>query len=48
MIEVVVLALFFGLLVVGSLVANAFGRLPDADELEKQDHTRFARYERSL
>jgi hypothetical protein len=38
---------FMGGVIVGSLVANALGVLPDAQELEQQDHARFAKIERS-
>jgi hypothetical protein len=48
MIQIVCLAAFFGTLLIGSLIANALGRLPNAEELQQQDRERFARYERAL
>jgi hypothetical protein len=48
MIEIIVFALFFGAIVVGSLVAWAFGKLPDAEQLEVEDRRRWERYERDL
>jgi hypothetical protein len=48
MIQIICLAAFFGTLVIGSLVANGLGRLPNAAELQQQDRERFARYERAL
>jgi hypothetical protein len=38
---------FMGAIVVGSLVANAAGVLPDAEELARQDTARFRKIERS-
>ena len=38
---------FMGAIIVGSLIANALGVLPSADELEEQDKARFAKIERS-
>ena len=34
-------------LIVGSLIANGLGALPDAVELERQDAARFEKIERS-
>jgi hypothetical protein len=48
MIEIVVLVAFFASLVIGALVANALGRLPDAAGLQEEDRVRFARFERSF
>ena len=36
---------FMGSLIIGSLIANAVGALPDAAELERQDQTRFTKIE---
>jgi hypothetical protein len=46
MIEIVIFGVFFGLLVIGSLVASAAGRLPDAVELEAQDQARWLKLRR--
>ena len=46
MIEVVILIVFFGGLVIGSLVANARGRLPSAEGLQEEDRARLQRIER--
>jgi hypothetical protein len=48
MVEIICLVAFFGTLVIGSLIADALGRLPNAEELQEQDRARFARYERAL
>jgi len=48
MIEIIVLAAFFGLLVIGSIVANALGRLPNAEQLEAEDRARMTREERAF
>jgi hypothetical protein len=48
MIQIVCLVSFFATLVIGSLIADALGRLPNAEELQEQDRARFARYERAL
>jgi hypothetical protein len=47
-IQIICLVSFFATLVIGSLIADAFGRLPNAEELQEQDRERFARYERAL
>jgi hypothetical protein len=47
-IQIVLLAVFFGLLVVGALVADALGRLPTAEELAVEDRERMQRYERAF
>jgi hypothetical protein len=44
---IVFFALFFGLLIVGSLVANATGHLPNADQLEAEDRRRWQKIEDS-
>jgi hypothetical protein len=46
-IEIVIFIVFIMGLVVGSLVANALGRLPSAEELEEQDRLRLRKLERS-
>jgi len=48
MMPIVVFALFFGVLVIGSLTANALGVLPSADELQEEDRIRAKRFRRSL
>jgi hypothetical protein len=48
MIQIILLVVFFAGIVIGSLVANALGRLPNAEELQDQDRKRFARYEQAL
>jgi hypothetical protein len=37
MIQIICLVAFFATLVIGSLVANTLGRLPNAEELQEQD-----------
>ena len=44
----VIFSVFFGSLVVGALVANALGRLPNAEQLQAEDRQRFARFRRDL
>jgi len=48
MMPIVVFAVFFAALVIGSLVANARGTLPTADELEARDRARTEHYRQSL
>ena len=48
MIQIICLVTFFGTLVIGSLIANARGRLPNAEELQAQDRERLARYNRAF
>ena len=48
MIEIFILALFFGGIVAGSIIAVGRRRLPTAKQLETEDRIRFARYKRSL
>jgi hypothetical protein len=38
---------FIGGVVIGSLIANAAGVLPNSEELEEQDRARFAKIEAS-
>ena len=47
MIQIIGLGAFFATLVIGSLIANARGRLPNAEELQEQDRKRFARFRAS-
>jgi hypothetical protein len=46
MIQIVILSVFFGGLVVGAIIANARGALPDAEQLPAQDQARWARIAR--
>ena len=46
MAEVIVITVFFASIVIGGLVANALGRLPDAEALEAEDRARNARFQR--
>jgi hypothetical protein len=46
MIEIALLIAFFTSIVVGGLIADAMGRLPNAVELEAEDRERFAHFER--
>jgi hypothetical protein len=46
-IEIVIFVGFIAALVVGSLIANALGRLPTAEQLQVEDQQRIARYRRS-
>jgi len=48
MIPMVVFALFFAALVIGSLIADALGKLPTAEELQEEDRARARRFQRSL
>ncbi len=41
MVQIIRFVSFFAILVIGSLVADALGRLADAGELEVQDRQRF-------
>jgi hypothetical protein len=43
---IVFFAAFFGLLIVGSIIANATGHLPDADELQAEDQRRWTKIDR--
>jgi hypothetical protein len=45
MLPIVFFAAFFGLLIIGSVVANATGHLPNADQLEAEDRRRWAKIE---
>jgi hypothetical protein len=38
---------FMGCIIVGSLIANAVGVLPNSEELEQQDQARFTKIEQS-
>jgi hypothetical protein len=42
---IVFFAAFFGLLIIGSIVANATGHLPGPDELAAQDQRRWQKIE---
>jgi len=45
MIEIWIFAVFMGGLVVGSLIANAMGKLPNAEQLEAEDRARYKKIE---
>jgi len=45
MIEIWIFAVFMGGLVVGSLIANALGKLPNAEQLEAEDRARYKKIE---
>jgi hypothetical protein len=47
-IQVWIFVVFMGGIVIGGLVANAAGVLPDAEQLEEQDRARFTKAEHSL
>jgi hypothetical protein len=47
-IQVWIFAVFMGGIVIGSLVANAAGVLPDAEQLQEQDRARFRKAEHRL
>jgi hypothetical protein len=46
MLPIVIFVIFIALLVIGSVVANALGRLPNAEQLEAEDRARFRKLER--
>ena len=45
MVEVIVITVFFASIVIGGLVANAMGKLPDAEALEAEDRARNMQYQ---
>ena len=45
MIEIWIFAVFMGGLVVGSLIANALGKLPNAEQLQAEDQARYKKIE---
>ena len=45
MVQLIILVVFFGGLVIGSLIASALGLLPSAEELEAEDLAREASLE---
>jgi hypothetical protein len=45
MLPVVIFIVFMGGLVIGALIANALGRLPNAEQLEAEDRARFRKLE---
>ena len=47
MIEIVILAVFFGGLVIGGLIADALGVLPTAEQLQEEDGKRLQRWQAS-
>ena len=47
MIELVFFGVFFGALVIGSLVADARGVLPSAEQLQDEDTERLRRWQAS-
>jgi hypothetical protein len=48
MLPIVIFVVFIAALVIGSLVANALGVLPTADEIVDQDARRMGKFEKSL
>jgi hypothetical protein len=46
-IEIVIFAVFFGGLVIGSIVADARGVLPTAEQLQEEDRERLQRWQAS-
>jgi hypothetical protein len=46
-IQLVILAVFFGGLVIGSIVADARGVLPTAEQLQEEDRERLQRWQAS-
>lgn len=38
---------FMGAIIIGSLIANGLGALPNSEELEQQDQARFTKIEES-
>jgi hypothetical protein len=46
-IEIVILAVFFGGLVIGALAADARGVLPTAEQLQEEDRERMQRWQAS-
>jgi hypothetical protein len=48
MVELIIMAVFFGLLIAGGTAAVLAGHLPTAKELAEEDTARFARYKRAL
>jgi hypothetical protein len=47
MIQIWIFIAFIACLVIGSLVANALGRLPNSEELEAEDQARYRKMQRS-
>ena len=47
MIEIVIFAMFFGGLVIGSIVAEALGVLPTAEQLQEEDRERLQHWQAS-
>jgi hypothetical protein len=47
MIEIIIFSVFFGLLVIGGLAADASGHLPSADGLQQEDRDRLEQWARS-
>jgi hypothetical protein len=45
MMPIVVFALFFAAVVIGSLIADARGKLPTAEELQEEDRVRYKRFQ---
>jgi hypothetical protein len=46
MLPIVIFCVFIAAIVVGSLVANALGRLPNSEELALEDQRRWGQIER--
>ena len=47
MIEIVVFAVFFGSIVIGSEIADKLGKLPSAEAMQQEDQVRYAKIEHS-
>jgi hypothetical protein len=43
MAEIITFAVFFGLIIIGSLIADATGRLPTVEQLQQEDRERYTR-----
>jgi hypothetical protein len=46
MLPIVLFVVFFVLLILGSLIAQALGRLPSAEQLQVEDRARMRKYQR--
>jgi hypothetical protein len=48
MIQIVIFSVLMGGLVIGSLIADAMGRLPSVEELQEEDRRRTGKLEEAL